>query len=1168
MAMDDGAAHMVNGMKNMMIDGNNVKGEQPLGRDYPKMNVKGEQHEGRKTYQMAMDEGTAHMVDGMKNMMIDGNNVKGEQPMEGEYVKGEPVGKNYSKELIIKGMESLQINEAESGPTRMNCLKGEHTEERVPYGYLKGLRERKWREAYGWDGGDLDRKIRSTEALPEHLQDFEKNMVLIGSDVISLYPNLEVDKVVNNIREAIEIANVKWEEVDYREGVRYLALNWDLETCNKSSLRRVIPIRRGKRGTRPGLKGAGPQGKLKGDQEQWIFMDVVLTEEEKRKIVAEVVALATKAMFNNHFYKFGGKMYHQAQGGPIGLRGTCAVARMVMQLFDQKWGSRLENLGLTTWLNFRYVDDSRTLLPPIKPGWRWEDGELLFCLRWELEDKLVSGESRTKEIIRNSMMGVEDYLNFTVESGEEFEGGWLPTLDVNLKVDKANTVQFKFYEKETCAKKTVQKDSAMEENSKIQTVSNDLVRRLNNTRESMGAREQIKVVNDYGQKLINSGYALDQVKKILINGIKGYEGRKARCKKEGRSLYRTAKESMGARYKKKLLAKSSWYKGTKDRAAEHYQKPVGAKMSSRKANGREKRGGEPKTVLFVEQTGMGELGSRMRELMTRLTPILGFSIKVVERAGSSLKSHFPQSSLWDGAPCGRETCVTCTQGAEVLPPCTRKSLVYENVCRLCNPGATSKGELEGVNPTIPSIYVGETSRTVQERAVEHWSAARGSNNQKKETSHMRTHMEQVHGGGEPMFIMRVVEFHRTALSRQAGEAVRIMRRGGAGSVLNSRGEFNRCYIPRLRVEEPSKVEELEKWEEQELEKTMELLREEDKQWEGRMRGRRHEGTKSSSTAHGGGKRATREPPGGRRRKKLKFSLVEDDWGIMKTTSDLEEGSKADSREDQTVLEEGATDQPWMGAIATTRTEGGGATQNTECGQAQQHSFSSLGGGAATTLVGVETGDQLHSPRCSKQTSIVGYVKTRTIVDSSNIKNVKPADGVKGGVVVETYLPEVGGSYSPDVTVTTPENDQQAEPSGGSLSNDRIVEEDICGQTNKLSTNECELDKRLLRCKKHNCKLNVINVTSKKWQWVERKRQYGYVSKKTKKYVCVGLRENWPDTGGCQGELMVPEIADVAVRTTDNKLNENKLDDMTYSGEGSTGSGQDKRESMAMQYTNQ
>ena len=353
---------------------------------------------------------------------------------------------------------------------------------------------------------------------------------------------------------------------------------------------------------------------------------------------------------------------------------------------------------------------------------------------------------------------------------------------------------------------------------------------------------------------------------------------------------------------------------------------------------------------------------------------------------------------------------------------------------------------------------------------------------------------------------------------------------------------------------------------------MELLREEDIQWEGRMKGRRHEGTRSSITVHGGGKRVTKEPPGGRRKKKLKFSLVEDDWGVMKTTSNLEEGSKEDSRGDQTVVVEGAAEQPWMGAIATTRSKGGGSTHNPECGQAQQHSFSSLGGGATTTLSGVGTRDQLHSPRCSKQTSLIGYFKTRTIVDGGDITNVKPTDFVEGRVLVETSIPEVGGNCSPDATVATPENVQQTEPSGGSLSNDKIVEEegskeDICGQNDKQS-NECELDKRLLRCKKHNCRLKVMNVTSKKWQWVEKKRQYGYVSKKTKKYVCVGLRDMWPDTGGCQGELMVTKIADVVVRTTDNKLSESKLDDVTYFGEGYSGSGKDKSESMAMQDTNQ
>ena len=55
----------------------------------------------------------------------------------------------------------------------------------------------------------------------------------------------------------------------------------------------------------------------------------------------------------------------------------------------------------------------------------------------------------------------------------------------------------------------------------------------------------------------------------------------------------------------------------------------------------------PKTVLFVEYTHGGELANKMRELTSRLAPILGFKIKVVERAGTPLKSNFRLYNLWD-----------------------------------------------------------------------------------------------------------------------------------------------------------------------------------------------------------------------------------------------------------------------------------------------------------------------------------------------------------------------------------------------------------------------------------------------------------------------------------------------------------------------------------------
>ena len=129
----------------------------------------------------------------------------------------------------------------------------------------------------------------------------------------------------------------------------------------------------------------------------------------------------------------------------------------------------------------------------------------------------------------------------------------------------------------------------------------------------------------------------------------------------------------------------------------------------------------------------------------------------------------------------------------------------------------------------PSLYVGETSRSSQERAEEHWGAAKRKNIR----SHIHKHQSVEHEGEESAFIFKVISHHRTALSRQVKEAVRIRRRGGSGNILNSKGEFNRCYIPRMTVEQEDeevkkKRREMEETEKKELRKIME---EDEQEWE-------------------------------------------------------------------------------------------------------------------------------------------------------------------------------------------------------------------------------------------------------------------------------------------------------------------------------------------------
>ena len=257
--------------------------------------------------------------------------------------------------------------------------------------------------------------------------------------------------------------------------------------------------RRGSRGVRPGVRGEGPMGRVPGDQEQWRFPKVVLSEGEKKDLIATVVRIATEFMFRNHIYSFGGKMYKQSKGGPIGLRGTCAIARLVMCMWNSKWIQKMEKSKVRMELAMRYMDDGRAFLFPIKAGWRWGNGDLVYCKKWECEDKELSPVEITRRVLHGTMMEVEEFLRFTMETEDDFALGWLPTLDTALKVGENNHVHYTFYEKPVSSNITVQFGSAMDDNSKMKVLANDLTRRLLNMSDSMGEGERVKVVDQYSQ---------------------------------------------------------------------------------------------------------------------------------------------------------------------------------------------------------------------------------------------------------------------------------------------------------------------------------------------------------------------------------------------------------------------------------------------------------------------------------------------------------------------------------------------------------------------------------------------------------------------------------------------------------------------------------------------
>ena len=115
------------------------------------------------------------------------------------------------------------------------------------------------------------------------------------------------------------------------------------------------------------------------------------------------------------------------------------------------------------------------------------------------------------------------------------------------------------------------------------------------------------------------------------------------------------------------------------------------------------------------------------------------------------------------------------------------------------------------------VYVGESARSIFERAKEHHHDTL----EKSEESLMVKHWRISHPELEepPKFNIKVVASFRDPLSRQLSEAIRIDLRGG--NVLNSKSEYTRCKIPRLVInkeEWEKNAEEKRKKEKEEMQK--------------------------------------------------------------------------------------------------------------------------------------------------------------------------------------------------------------------------------------------------------------------------------------------------------------------------------------------------------------
>ena len=651
------------------------------------------------------------------------------------------------------------------------------------------------------------------------ISDSDLEMCLIGVDVIALFPNIKSKNTGKIVRNAVISSPIKIRGFDWKQGVRYILINKHL-TGDLIKIWRLLPWKT-KGGVMPGMTNRKINDKNEKIEEDWTFPNVVPTDEEIKQVVGRCAEIALRTIFENFCYKFGGEIYKQSSGGPIGARCTMAAARIVMNDWSLKYRKMLTEAGLKIGLLSGYVDDVRQGSTLLKLGTRFNKIKMQFEWNEEAEAEDLarmkkdaeSSSSRMARICRPAMDSINEDLKFTTEVAEDFEDKRLPTLDFSMWLMKFYRINHTYFQKCMKTPYVLMKRSAMSEQQKMSILSNELIRRLSNINdEETSDDEKIVVLESYIKEMKTSEYGRKQIKESLVSGVVGWRRKQARRKTSGEDFYRSGKSTLSGRCRRKLMEKTTWYKPKRKREEEddEFESPVKRQKMSRNWKAEKPpKNAKIKAVLFVPYTPGSELAKRLREAETKLNELTGYKLKVVERAGIKLQDLLHKADPWQGADCQRAECWPCetklTTEKNKTQDCTKRSLIYENWCITCEEQEMDKIKLRCKDDEemtkklkkkiVLSKYIGETSRSIHERAWEHKYAME----QLSITSHLLKHTLDKHGEADMdkvKFGVKVLQYTRSSFQRQILESV-LIQESRNHDILNSKSEYNRCALPRL-----------------------------------------------------------------------------------------------------------------------------------------------------------------------------------------------------------------------------------------------------------------------------------------------------------------------------------------------------------------------------------
>ena len=126
-------------------------------------------------------------------------------------------------------------------------------------------------------------------AKPGQLQ--SGNHVIIGSDVVALYPSLDTETTAECVREETIKSDINTEGVNWKEATRYIAVNVNKFEARRMGVSNLVPGRKFTKGATPGIRGADSKSGKDTTDVKWIHKRDKFSEVEEKKILGAVLKI-------------------------------------------------------------------------------------------------------------------------------------------------------------------------------------------------------------------------------------------------------------------------------------------------------------------------------------------------------------------------------------------------------------------------------------------------------------------------------------------------------------------------------------------------------------------------------------------------------------------------------------------------------------------------------------------------------------------------------------------------------------------------------------------------------------------------------------------------------------------------------------------------------------